>query len=127
MAAGRPGRIRQAPDGLRGADDDRLLIIDVTGPIGAVGEPDQVDIVLPVAKETLRKSAPPVAAMVDPCPWLVAVTGLPRHRTSASSSALPTRRRPDAPPGGRLPRWILLGASQPARVSLPPTGSGAPE
>jgi hypothetical protein len=100
--------------------------IDAAGPIEAVGEPDQVDIVLPVAKETLRKSAPPVAAMVDPCPWLVAVTGLPRHRTSASSSALATRRRLDASPALRRLRCILLDALQPTRVSPLPTGFAVP-
>jgi hypothetical protein len=42
IAAGRPGRIRQAPDGPHRTDDDCL-------PIGAAGEPDRGDIVLPAA------------------------------------------------------------------------------
>jgi hypothetical protein len=46
--AGRPGRIRQAPDGPHGIDDDRL-------PIGAAGEPDRGDIVLPAAEDTIWK------------------------------------------------------------------------
>jgi hypothetical protein len=49
--AGRPGRIRQAPDGPHGIDDDRL-------PIGAAGEPDRGDIVLPAAEQLLWKAAP---------------------------------------------------------------------
>ena len=48
MAAGRLGRIRQAPDGLHRTDDDRL-------PIGAAGEPDRGDIVLPTAEQTIWK------------------------------------------------------------------------
>jgi hypothetical protein len=48
-ASGWPGRIRQAPDGPHGTDDDRL-------PIGAAGEPDRGDIVLPAAEPALRKT-----------------------------------------------------------------------
>jgi hypothetical protein len=46
IAAGWPGRIRQAPDDPHRIDDDRL-------PIGAAGEPDRGDIVLPIAERTL--------------------------------------------------------------------------
>jgi hypothetical protein len=68
IAAGRPGRIRQAPDGPHGTDDDRL-------PIGAAGEPDRGDIVLPTAEQFLRKKPANLGGAAEGMIWKsVAVT-----------------------------------------------------
>ena len=74
MAARRPGRIQQVPDGPHGADDDRLPIIDVTGPIFAAGEPSRVDIALTAAEGMLRKVVPIIMPRLWPARPLT-VTG----------------------------------------------------